>query len=250
MPKNGTSDATFKGRVALWLAANSLAAKPREAAFARGLDEPASLQIGSSIGRRFAIPFQKQAVERKHVTIAYSYDARRGPYSVRRPLFVAPAGSPITPAQARRIDEEYHMRWLERFLEASFPTYRFRAVFEGDSARADVAIRANGNQDITHQERDGNWVIQLSTDVVLIHELGHYLGLSHHYDEDPQTRRPLNARQGLRMPPGPRQERTFDGSLGAWCNACLAALDIPSAQWDTVAWFAQSEVFGEHYERP
>ena len=200
---------------------------------------------------RYKPVFQKHVLERKQITIAYQYNPRRGPYRVRQHLFVPSDGRVLRPEVQERLDEVEHTKLVRQMLEAAFPTYRFQVILGGNPDRVDVVVNANSSMNLTTVNWQGVPTIDVQTDVVLVHEMAHYLGVSHHYDED-ENHIPIGAREGRRMPPGGVQRCTMDGQPGKWCNACLAGLGIPASEWNRNAeihLFSQFERFHEHYER-
>ena len=86
-------------------------------------------------------------------------------------------------------------------------------------------------------------IIRCTNDGVLIHEIGHYLGLSHHYEEHDAS----DIGEGKLMPPGSRTCR-MDRTVG-WCTACLAALDIDPGTYQEERLSQAIQLLHDHYDQ-
>ncbi len=176
---------------------------------------------------------QRAVVEDHVYTVAYYYH-EDVPYP-RFQDFPLPDGidpDALTPEEYEQLQEFQHMEALEAFHESVYPGYDFTFVFEGSVLYSDAVVYANvpppvidgisGKFQIGYDAtEDLEYLYVLATqEGVLPHELGHTLGIAHHYS---------GSVNGLHMPPG-ESICIMNQTGNTWCSACAAALRLEGAQ--------------------
>lgn len=111
--------------------------------------------------------------------------------------------------------EGEHMRALELLSELTFPGYDFRFVFRGDPATSFASVIAGIASGVS---RAVGRNVHLYYETILDHELGHVMGLPHHYDTLEQ------AGEGRHMPPGD-DGCLMDRTRSQFCSGCRTALN-------------------------
>ena len=114
-------------------------------------------------------------------------------------------------------DENEHMAALKLVLYYSFPSYHLIMKFKGDEQSAYINMIAGIP---TNDSFSSGKVIKMYYETIAVHEMGHSMGLGHHYDTDADT--------GLQkhMPPG-ETLCVMDRSLNQFCSACRMAIGLP-----------------------
>lgn len=110
--------------------------------------------------------------------------------------------------------EEEHEIDIERFLELSFPGFDFEAKFYRNQKTSDVIVYLNSPKSYISGRN-----VYLHYESIISHEIGHFLGLKHHYDDINEIG------QGRNMPPG-EEKCIFDRNDTQYGSSDRFALNL------------------------
>ncbi len=111
--------------------------------------------------------------------------------------------------------EDEHMADLEKLLNLAFPGKEFDLVFQGDKESSNGVIYLNYPGISIAGARN----VYVHFETILSHEVGHFLGLHHHYENLDQIG------QGMNMPP-PGEKCIMDRNTNTYDSSCSAALKL------------------------
>lgn len=188
----------------------------------------------------YVLAFQRQLIERKHITISYNY-FNDVPLEQIRPWPLDIDQADVTDEQWNAAQELVHLSKVREFLEACYPSFSFRVKKNLSSQEADIVVYANSRRNYTvgptNTNPNNNFTsINITLDVNLAHEIGHFLlGWNGHHCNRLNCNT-ADVTPGLNMPPTTLPESQLcildQGPSGNICNACAAGLGIPLNQID------------------